>query len=616
MQTNRRRWRLLAAAALIVGAVTAVVAPGAQAETKPCTLIGFEEAVFSTGGEFTFACASDTTLMIGASYAFNNVPANGSITLDGGNRLTLKAGRPNWLFMLDNSETNRTLTLKNMTIEGFVQSSQDGSVVRISSTNRLIVDNVIFRNNAATNGRKGGVIFSSAPVTVTNSVFFNNRSEGGPHAGGGAIVVDAQARSLTVSGSTFISNTAPVGGAISTTITTTISSSSFISNVARPTAVLIGESVTAHGGAISLGDEYRGPFVVSLSLFQENRAEAVGGAGTAIIGGGDGTARGGAIFVGLNATGAMTVTSSVFSSNRALGFGGIGTPAAGNGKAEGGAIALREFGFPLTNLSSSFISNVADGKGANRQPAGNGGGNGDAAGGALFSYAQQTRITNSTFALNDAYGHSDSGNPTIGAGTAHGGAIHLGGAATAAIRFSTIVSNTVRFNQAGAGGLATGGGIEATSAVLTGTIVAKNSNATTSTPSNCSPTANFTSGGYNLSDVVGCNFTGSGDAQNATSPNLGPPANNGGPTVGSAAQPAVLLTLLPGAGSPAIDTGGTSATGCPSTDQRGASRPAGPQCDKGAVEAGSPPPATPTPTPPPLQQRVRIPITSLNQSAD
>jgi hypothetical protein len=60
----------------------------------------------------------------------------------------------------------------------------------------------------------------------------------------------------------------------------------------------------------------------------------------------------------------------------------------------------------------------------------------------------------------------------------------------------------------------------------------------------------------------------------AASPQLGPLAANGGPT----------LTRAPADGSPAIDHGGTRATGCPATDQRGVSRPQGPACDIGAVE--------------------------------
>ncbi len=58
-----------------------------------------------------------------------------------------------------------------------------------------------------------------------------------------------------------------------------------------------------------------------------------------------------------------------------------------------------------------------------------------------------------------------------------------------------------------------------------------------------------------------------------TDPYLGALADNGGAT----------QTLLLGAGSSAIDAGNGST--CPITDQRGVSRPQGPQCDIGAVEA-------------------------------
>ena len=55
-------------------------------------------------------------------------------------------------------------------------------------------------------------------------------------------------------------------------------------------------------------------------------------------------------------------------------------------------------------------------------------------------------------------------------------------------------------------------------------------------------------------------------------PMLGPLANNGGQT----------QTMLPQAGSPAIDAGNDA--NCPATDQRGVSRPQGVHCDIGAVE--------------------------------
>ncbi|MHA2649382.1 MAG: choice-of-anchor Q domain-containing protein, partial [bacterium JZ-2024 1] len=88
----------------------------------------------------------------------------------------------------------------------------------------------------------------------------------------------------------------------------------------------------------------------------------------------------------------------------------------------------------------------------------------------------------------------------------------------------------------------------------------------------------LTSNGHNLSTDTSCNLSGAGDLQNAN-PNLGPLANNGGPT-----QTHALNT-----GSPAIDVvptaNCTDAQGNPlTTDQRGEPRPYGPACDIGAFE--------------------------------
>ena len=81
--------------------------------------------------------------------------------------------------------------------------------------------------------------------------------------------------------------------------------------------------------------------------------------------------------------------------------------------------------------------------------------------------------------------------------------------------------------------------------------------------------------GFNLSNDTSCLLTGTGDQQGIPVL-LGPPANNGGPT----------LTHMPLPGSPAIDKG----AGCPVLDQRGAPR-AGAACDVGSVEYDSYPPA-------------------------
>ncbi|MEP7359080.1 MAG: choice-of-anchor Q domain-containing protein, partial [Anaerolineales bacterium] len=88
---------------------------------------------------------------------------------------------------------------------------------------------------------------------------------------------------------------------------------------------------------------------------------------------------------------------------------------------------------------------------------------------------------------------------------------------------------------------------------------------------------NIVSGDYNLADDTTCNtyFSQPHDQKNVPA-QLGPLADNGGPT----------LTYLPADASPAVEHGGP---GCPSTDQRGFGRPHGAACDAGSVEVGAVP---------------------------
>ena len=81
----------------------------------------------------------------------------------------------------------------------------------------------------------------------------------------------------------------------------------------------------------------------------------------------------------------------------------------------------------------------------------------------------------------------------------------------------------------------------------------------------------ITSAGGNIDNDGSCFLTATGD-QASVDALLGPLADNGGST----------LTLLPAAGSPAIDA--ALAGACPATDQRGVTRPQGAGCDVGAVE--------------------------------
>jgi hypothetical protein len=91
---------------------------------------------------------------------------------------------------------------------------------------------------------------------------------------------------------------------------------------------------------------------------------------------------------------------------------------------------------------------------------------------------------------------------------------------------------------------------------------------------NCAGAAPAETVGYNLDSGTTCGFTKSTDLTK-TGPKLGKLAANGGPT----------MTEMPARGSPAINHGGARSTGCPRTDQRGLSRPFGPACDIGSVEA-------------------------------
>jgi CSLREA domain-containing protein len=85
--------------------------------------------------------------------------------------------------------------------------------------------------------------------------------------------------------------------------------------------------------------------------------------------------------------------------------------------------------------------------------------------------------------------------------------------------------------------------------------------------------------GHNLDSGNDCGLTGPGD-KIKTKPLLGTLGSHGGPT-----RTELLLK-----GSPAIN--GAGLTGCPAMDQRGHSRPRGPACDIGAVEADVPNAAT------------------------
>lgn len=255
----------------------------------------------------------------------------------------------------------------------------------------------------------------------------------------------------------------------------------------------------------------------------------------------DDSGNGGGIGYCCSSTGTVTLTNSTVSDNSATRRGG----------------GIRAYDGTITIENSTISNNHSDWIG----------------GGIQISVDATLTITNSTISGNSA--------------NERGGGIESFGGPV------TITNSTLSGNTAGT----TGGGIY-NSAPLTLTHVTFSGNsasqgsslyvvnntvaatqiantliATSSAVGNCVDGLNLiTDAGYNLSSDGTCNLT----SGSSTNPNLGPLAENGGPT-----QTHALL-----AGSLAIDRIPIGINGCDSgaTDQRGVARPQGLGCDSGAYE--------------------------------
>jgi CSLREA domain-containing protein len=333
------------------------------------------------------------------------------------------------------------------------------------------------------------------------------------------------------------------------------------------------------GGGIGIST-FVGPvpdIVVNNSIFTNNRAETGGAIAVyATAPGGNLTidnssfdgnmstdGDGAAIFFD-DVTGAFSVTDSTF-----------GTNAANVAEGDGGAIAYVMQNDPSIRtydiLRSTFANNRAN----------------DSEGGALY-YCCGTfdaTIVESTISGNQSVeggggiytccGGTDeltitnstiSGNIVSGG---DGGAIDVEGDVT-------LLNTTIAQNQA-----TIGGGVSLNG----GTLTTRNTLYSNNTFGDCGGNlADLTSQGGNLSSDTSCSagFDGPGDIIDGAT-NLGPLADNGGPT-----ETHALL-----AGSEAIDA---AVAGFPPTDQRGVARPLGAGADIGSFEAAAAPVLLPTTT--------------------
>ena len=375
-----------------------------------------------------------------------------------------------------------------------------------SNTNvTLTATNCAFNRSAAFNG---GAISSGQGFLLLNNCTFT----GGTAASGAGITLDSNGTGF-LTGCTFTNNNANTpnantsGGGIFNNGTLTLRTCAFNTNSAGT------------GGGLYNGsgvNNFVPAATVQNCTFEGNFA----------LGSDFPLGQGGGIFN----FGTLTVTGSTIKNNSA--------------PLRGGGIASSNTG--TLNLAESTLSGNSVTSTANANLFGFGGG-------VFINSIRANTIINCTFSANTVTNRG--GGLFADVNTSAPGALTLTN--------STFTLNSVSGTDASAGG----GGIFTGTGVTTqigNTLVAANTAATG--PDVRGP---VTSLGYNLigDATAATGFTASGDQTGTTAApinaNLGPLADNGGPT----------LTHLPQSGSPAIDAGKQPATGASINDQRGFTRP-------------------------------------------
>jgi hypothetical protein len=449
---------------------------------------------------------NNTGLLAGGIQSMGDVTmTNSSVT---GNTATAAFSVPGGGFLLTG-----TLTMTNGSVSGNTAIQGGGGISGQGS--RVTLNNVAVTGNT---GATGGASLVGTTLTTTGGSISNNV---GVSSAGGVVIGILNSR-LVATGTTFSSNTGPLGGAI----------------VDADSMVLTGVTVSGnssgfHGGGIEVGFSVRtypggpGTATIDQSTITDNSTSAGGGVG------------GGGVYVHDGST--LTLTRSTVANNRTPGVGG-GILATGNGS-----------GVALTNDTIS--------------------GNSALQGGGVFQ-GTPPGLPPVTHASTDPLGNRPAA-PTGQSRTA----APAGASARAPIKAAAppalgmaLDLNTVASNTAN-----TGGGIDNASAAgspfgVHNSIVALN--AATTTGPDCQGLVS--SQGYNLESASSCGFAAAGDTRN-TDPQLAALANNGGPT-----QTRALLLGSPAidTADPTCPANSGEAT-----DQRGVTRPIGRACDRGAFEA-------------------------------
>jgi predicted outer membrane repeat protein len=408
-----------------------------------------------------------------------------------------------------------------------------------------------------TSGMSAAVVTVAAAVDVTIQELAITGASGSPY--GGAIS-NNDGGTLSVTNDTFSDDTSLHGGGAimdghggGGAGTLSVISSTFSGN-----------STGFGGGAIDSGDlGGTGTVGVYASTFSDNSA-----------------ADGAAIDSGDDGTGTLSVISSTFSNNTASSEGGAidsgddagtgtlivsGSTFSGNSGGLGGAVDSSGGANTLSVSGSTFSANTASDGGA-----------------IISSVAQQDTLSvnSSTFSGNSA--------------SYDGGAIDSGESIGATL---SVTGSTFSGNTATHGG-AIDSGDDHVSGTDTATVAADVFSGSGSLPLCDQNSTTWSDDGYNVGSDTSCfsstpatgdNPSTSGATDSSLSSELGPLADNGGPT-----DTIELLSGNPGLGDipneepPLFVTqaDGTSYTLCPvAADQRGISSPPEASCDSGAIQS-------------------------------
>jgi len=461
------------------------------------------------------------------------------------------------------AQADGALVVSDSTLEA--NSAASGGAIAHGGTGALTVTNTVFTSNVATSGNAGALGTStSGPVAITDCTFSSN---GATLGGGGVYAVGASAFSVTRC--TITDNDALPNGFGGGLVylgpgTATVTDTKVLANRAF------------ESGGMTLSGS--GTAQISNSEFSDNVGLSSSGAGLYASASMGVTIQNVAARRNLNLVGpgggivavgaAVAVTDVEVSDNAALGAGGLA--ASGTTVTLTRVRALRNSasngsggGIVISGTTAAVSDSTIDGNvGRNL-------------GGGLFASATSLDLTGST-----------ASNNRLISGTGGGLAIFV--TAPSSLTNVTISGNV---SDSGGGGMYSNGDItfrnvtfadndapSSTSALYhnggTATLV---SSIVTGPVNQCGGAGMIVSGGFNIDSTGMCpGLTAPSDR--VVDPQLGPLADNGGPT----------LTHLPAASSPAIDGG--NPVGCPATDQRGQMRPTDGNgdgsavCDAGAVE--------------------------------